>query len=48
MDAFLVALALSALPAAGYVIGGLVAETVTIYKKTLSFVLLTSISTYLK
>jgi ZIP family zinc transporter len=39
MDAFLSALALSMLPAAGYVIGGLIAETVTIHEKTISFAL---------
>jgi ZIP family zinc transporter len=39
MDAFLSALLLAALPAAGYVIGGLVAEAVAIKEKTLSFAL---------
>jgi ZIP family zinc transporter len=37
VDAFIVALALGMLPAAGYVPGGLIAETVAISEKTLSF-----------
>ncbi|HEY3274789.1 MAG TPA: hypothetical protein VGJ92_13545 [Methanocella sp.] len=39
MDAFLAAMALGLLPAAGYVIGGLVAETVAISEKTLNLAL---------
>jgi ZIP family zinc transporter len=39
MDAFLIALSMGMLPAAGYVIGGLIAETFAISEKTLSMAL---------